>query len=187
MISSADFSFYKFHTVVHKPADRRVRKAGRSSIFLCPCDHAFGSVHVSDVRSGSGSRKSGSSGVGKQVQHLDRASGGTDFFRKPVPVCRLFREESRMFKAERLQIKGQIPVMDLPLLRKAEEFPFSAAFFTSVIMCVWMIPPAVCLFSIPDYLRVRADQDVITPAFQLFPAGTVYDFIIFPTICNPHD
>lgn len=40
---------------------------------------------------------------------------------------------------------------------------------------------------IPDHLGIRAHQDVVAPAFQLLTFRTVYDFIIFPVISNPHN
>lgn len=84
-------------------------------------------------------------------------------------------------------MKDQIPVMDLPLLGKTKKLPFPATLFTAVIVAVRMFPAFVFFLCIPDYLRVRADQEVIAPPLQLLAAGTVYYFIFFSTICNPHD
>ena len=66
------------------------------------------------------------------------------------------------------QVEGKILITDLPLFREIEEFPFTAAFFTAVIVCVRMFPAFVCARCIPDHLRIRTNQDVLPPAFQLF-------------------
>lgn len=60
-------------------------------------------------------------------------------------------------------MKDQIPVMDLPLLGKTKKLPFPATLFTAVIVAVRMFPAFVFFLCIPDYLRVRADQEVIAP------------------------
>ena len=142
---------------------------------------------MSDMCAGSGCCKCSSAGVGKQVQNFDRASGIADLITEPVPVRCLFREETGMFKAEWFQVECQFFVMDLPLLWKIEEFPFATAFFAAVVVTVHMLPVFFLFRGIPDDLRVRAYQCVITPAFQLFAATAVDDFIIFPFICNPHN
>ena len=77
--------------------------------------------------------------------------------------------------------------MNLPLMGQIKEFPFPAALFTAVIVPVWLLPFLLCLRRVPDDLRIRADQKIIPPALQLFPYGTIYDLLIFPVICNPHD
>lgn len=91
-----------------------------------------------------------------------------------------------MFEAERLQVKGQPAVADLPLLGEIEELPFTAALLASVIMPVPVLPAAVGPQSIPDHLGIRTDQKILSPAFQLLAHTAIYDLIIFPFICNPH-
>lgn len=83
-------------------------------------------------------------------------------------------------------MKGQLAVVNAPLLRKVEEFPFSAALFAAVIVAIRMLPSAVIFWGIPDDLRVRTYQKIVAPALQLFAAGGINHFIIFPFICYPH-
>ena len=98
-----------------------------------------------------GSRSYGSpAGIGKQVQNPDRTSGFFYFIAEPVPVDRLLREEPRVLKAEGLQVKGQIPVMDCPLIRQIKEFPFSPAAFASVIVGIPLSPAFMGSGGIPD-------------------------------------
>ncbi len=73
-IAAADFPFYKFDTVIHKPADRRIFQTGRDRVFFRPCDHSFGSVHMSDLCAGSCSCECGAACVGEQIQDFDRAT-----------------------------------------------------------------------------------------------------------------
>ena len=101
MIAAADFTLYEFYTVIDDPADRCISKSGRTCIFFCPGNHAFGGIYVCNACSGSGSGQGSSAGVGKEVQNLDRASGFFDLFREPVPVSSLFREQTGMFETER--------------------------------------------------------------------------------------
>ena len=76
--------------------------------------------------------------------------------------------------------------MNLPLLWETEELPFTAALFAAVIMPVHLFPTAVLLRRIPDDLRIRTDQQIITPALQLFAFGSVQHFVVFPVVSNPH-
>ena len=154
MISSADFTFYELHAVIHKPADRCTGKSGSSSILFCPVHHTLGSVHVSNGSAGCSCSQSSAAGIGKKIQHLDRASRIADLFTEPVPVHSLLREKSCMLEAERLQIKSKVLVMKLPLMRQIKELPLTAATAASVIMSVHMLPATVFAGSIPDYLRV---------------------------------
>ena len=107
-----------------------------------------------------------SSGVGEQVQYFYRASRVFDLFREPVPVGSLLRKESGMLKAEGFQIKSKTFVLNGPLLRQIEEFPFSAAFFAPVVVTVPVLPAGVGLGGVPDDLGVRTDQEIISPPFR---------------------
>src|SRR5699024_12260800 len=49
MISTPDFTFHEFHTVVYQPADRSICKTRGSSVFFCPGDHTFGGIHMEDA------------------------------------------------------------------------------------------------------------------------------------------
>ena len=55
VISTADLTFYKFHTVIYQPADRRFRKPRCSCVFFGPGNHTLGSVYVCNLCTGSGS------------------------------------------------------------------------------------------------------------------------------------
>lgn len=75
MIAAADLTLYEFYAVIDDPADRRIAQSGRTCIFLCPGDHALGGIYVCNARSGSGSGKRSTAGIGKEVQNFDRAAG----------------------------------------------------------------------------------------------------------------
>ena len=135
---------------------------------------------------GSGSGQSCTACVSKKIQDFDRASGFTNLITEPVPVDSLLREKSGVFETEWFQMESKIFVMEIPLLREIKEFPFTAAFFASVIMGVHVFPSTAYLRSVPDHLRIRTDQSVFPPAFQFFSTGSVNYFVFFPVICNPH-
>ena len=67
VIPPADFSFNKFYTVIHQPADRSLRQPGGHGIFLCPAYHAFGGIHMGDGSACPGCSQCGASRVGEQV------------------------------------------------------------------------------------------------------------------------
>ena len=114
--------------------------------------------------SGSSGCESSTTCVSKEIQYFDRSSCISDLLREPVPVRCLFREKSGVLEAERLQIKCQFFIMNLPLFRETEEFPFPAAFLAAVIVAVHMFPSTLGFRGIPDNLRVRTDQSVLSPA-----------------------
>ena len=96
-----------------------------------------------------------------------------------------------MLKAEGLQVKGELlsgwkGVSNLPLLRQIKELPLTTAFGTAMIMSIHLSPTLMFLRRIPDDLRIRAHQEIASPAFQLLTCGTVNDFVIFPVICYEH-
>lgn len=62
-IAPADFPLHEFHAVIHQPSDGGIPKAGGDGIFLCPGDHAFGSVHMGDAGAGFGSGQGGTAGI----------------------------------------------------------------------------------------------------------------------------
>ena len=131
--------------------------------------------------------KGSTSCVGEKIQHLDGTTCITDLVPKPVPVGSLFREKAGVLEAEWLQMEGQLLIMNVPLLRQIKKFPFSTASGASVIVCIRPFPAFVCAWGVPDHLRIRTDQKVVPPFFQLFPTGSVYYLIFFPVICNPHE
>ena len=79
-------------------------------------------------------------------------------------------------------MKGEIAVMNAPLVWKMKKFPFTAAFSAAVVMSVQMFPFFYFFWCIPDDLWIGAQQDIVSPPLQLFSAGGIYDFIIFPVI-----
>ena len=165
MIAAADLTLYEFYAVIDEPADRSVRQSGRSCIFLCPCNHSLRSIYMGNTCSCCRGCEGSAACVSKKIQHFDRSSGISDLLREPVPVCCLFRKKTGMFETKRLQVECKFFIMNLPLFRETEEFPFSTAFLTAVIVTIHMFPAAFCLRSIPDYLRIRTDQSVLSPAF----------------------
>ena len=76
--------------------------------------------------------------------------------------------------------------MNGPLFRQIKKFPFSAAFFTSVIMCIVFAPSFFCFRCIPDDLWVRTYEEIFSPSFQFLTLGTINHLIIFPVLCYPH-
>ena len=186
MISSADLTLHKLHTIIHQPADGRISQSGSNCVFLRPGNHTLGRIYMSN-RSPCCSCCQGSTAcIGKKVQDFYRTSCITDLITKPVPVGRLLRKQACVLKAKRFQMESQILIMNIPLLRQIKELPFSAAFLTSVVMTIHMFPAFIRLRCIPDHLRVRTHQKVIPPAFQLLPTGSIDHFIFFPSVCNPH-
>ena len=168
MIASSDFAFHELDAVVDQPADWSIFKTGGNGVFFCPADHTFGSVYMSDGSSRSRRSQCCASCVGEQVQNFNWAACLFDFFREPVPVGGLFREQTCMFETKRFQMKCEIFVMNGPLFRQIEEFPFSAAAGTAVIMTVHFTPSFMFFRSIPDNLRIGTYQKIVTPAFQFF-------------------
>ena len=131
-------------------------------------------------------------GISEQIQHFDRPSCISDLLREPGPVSCLFREQTRVFKAKGLQIECELLsrrkfIINAPLLRQIKELPLPTTFCASVIMAVHFFPASVLLLGIPDHLRIRTNQQIISPAFQLLSCGTVDNLVIFPLICNKHN
>ena len=90
-----------------------------------------------------------------------------------------------MLEAEGLEPESQAAVMDAPVIGQIEKLPFSAALFAAVIMGVGLFP----FFSpggVPDDLRIRTDQPVLSPPLELFSPGSIDYFVIFPCVSNPH-
>ena len=103
-----------------------------------------------------------------------------------VPVYSLLREKTGMLETEGFQMKSEIFVMKIPLLWEVKEFPFSAAFGAAVVVCIHFVPSRLCLWGIPDNLRIRTNQEIFAPSLQLFSAGSIDYFVFFPAICYPH-
>ena len=150
-----------------------------------------------DMGARGGGGNCGAARVGKKIQHLYRALLQNaflppalpflpDLFCAPVPVYRLLRKETGVFETERLQMEGQIPVVDAPLPGKIEKLPFAASPAAPVVMRIGMFPPLVLVFCGPDYLRIRADQKKAAPTLQLFSLRRIQNLIILPLIRKPH-
>ena len=73
------------------------------------------------------------------------------------------REKSGMFKMKWFQMKFEISIGNLPLLRQIKKFPLSAAFIASVVMSVFLFPLSYFMRCVPNHLRVRAYKNIITP------------------------
>ena len=65
--TSADVRENELYAVIDKPADRCILQTGGERIFLCPCDHSLGRIHMSDLCASRSRSQCGSSGVGKKV------------------------------------------------------------------------------------------------------------------------
>ena len=91
-----------------------------------------------------------------------------------------------MFKRKGRKLEAQVPVGDLPFLGKVEEFPFSAAFGTSVVVAVKLLPLLKQLLCLPYNLGIRTKEIELPPPFQLLSTAGIYYFVISPIICNPH-
>ena len=114
----------------------------------------------------------GAASICKEIENLDGAAGVFYFplyyRREPVPVYCLFGKEPGVFEAEGLKVEMKVVVADLPFVRQIMEFPFAAAFFTAVVMTVRLIPAVFISLGVPDDLRVGTDEDIFSPAFELF-------------------
>ncbi len=191
-IAAPYLALHKFHTVVHKPADRGGGEPGRGGIFLCPADHALGGVDMRHMRSGCRGAQRSATRVCEEIEHPDLARGilgkRTLYDRsRPIPVDSLLGEKPCVLEAEGLEMKCEVVVTDIPLLWELEKFPLPAAVRTSVIVSVWFLPAVILSFGIPDHLGVGPYQYVLSPALELFAGGGIDDFIVLPVVCDPHN
>ena len=186
VVTPAYLPLHELGAVVHQPPYGRVLQPGGDSVLPCPGDHALGGVHVGHGGPGRSGSQCGAPCIGEEVQHLDRASGLPYLFGKPVPVGCLLREEACVHKAEGLQVKGQAFVTDGPLGGEVKELPLPASLFAAVVVGVAFSPALQCLWSVPDDLRVRADQEIVAPALQLFSSAAVQHLVILPVVSYPH-
>ena len=133
----------------------------------------------------------GTAGVAEQVQHLYRAACGTDFFGVPCPVDGLLREHAGVLEASGADDEGELilalAAADLPLFgQTALVLPLAAALIGAVINSICLCPQRALLGRFPHHLRVRADEDGLTPALQTVAVGGIQQFIVFPGICRAH-
>lgn len=94
--ATAEFARDKGLCVVDEPTDGAVSELRKRLIFAGPLDGFAGSVHVSDVRSGSGAREGGEAGVAEQRQNFWRCRGGLDGLGEPVPVAGLIGKNAEV-------------------------------------------------------------------------------------------
>ena len=71
VIAPADLPLDKFSAVVHKPADVSFAKTGQLRIFPGPAHHAFGGIHMCDCCPCRSGCRSGSAGIGEEVENTD--------------------------------------------------------------------------------------------------------------------
>ena len=91
-----------------------------------------------------------------------------------------------MLKAGWADLEFQIPVADGPELRVAAvDLPAAAARRGAVVPGIGFLPLGA-LFRPPNDLRVRPDEDGITPPLQLFSAAGIQDLKILPLVCDTH-
>ena len=133
----------------------------------------------------------GTAGVAEQVQHLYRAACGTDFFCVPCPVDSLLREHAGVLEAggadDESELILALAAADLPLFgQTALVLPLAAALIGAVINSICLCPQGALLGRFPHHLRVRADEDGLTPALQTVAVGGIQQFIVFPGICRAH-
>ena len=92
-----------------------------------------------------------------------------------------------MLKPCRRNFKGQIPILKGPALRdRLPIFPAAASLFRAVVMGVSFSPTGMLPRRIPNNLRIRADQQNISPPFQLFPGRGVQHLISGPILSDSH-
>ena len=141
---------------------------------------------MTDRRTGIQAGQGGAAGVGEEVQHRDGPSRAPDQGTEQIPVDRLLMEQAGVLEAGRGNFEGQLPVLNLPALGKfGEVFPLTAAFAGAVIMGIGAASLAVP-GSVPDDLRVRADEGHLSPALQLFSVRGIQQGVVLPIGCNAH-
>ena len=135
-----------------------------------PGDDLAYRVQVGYVRPGAPGGQGRGSCVGKEVEDLDpssRCGSALNDGAEPVPVDCLLGEEAGVLETEGLEPEGEVSVADRPLLGKVHEFPLPAAFAAAVVMGVRLIPD-LSPGRLPNDLRIRTDQLIASPQFQLF-------------------
>ena len=146
---------------------------------------------MADGGTGSGTGQRSAAGVAKQVQHLHRAVCGADLLLVPRPVDRLFREHAGVLEAGGADDKGELilplAAADLPLFRQtAAVLPLAAALIGAVVDGICLCPQGALLGGLPHHLRVGADEQSFSPAFQPVAVGGIQQFVVFPSICRAH-
>ena len=128
----------------------------------------------------------GPTGIGKQIEYLNRPPGTANFLHDKIPVDRLFGKQARMLKIHGLNIERQLSVLHRPLLRKLAPLPMPAAGIGPEITGIRVLPGTAAPGRFPYGLGVRAHQDLPSPALQFLAIATVQQFIILPILRDPH-
>ena len=152
-------------------------------IFAGPLDGFAGSVHVSDVRSGSGARESGETGVAEERQDFSRRRGGLDDLGKPVPVAGLIGKNAEMAGRSGLDPERKIVAAHGPARgNRLREIPLA-------IFCAWLLKESG-VSGVPRFLRegrrplglrFRADKRDFAEAFELAARAGVEKLIVTPS------
>ncbi len=136
---------------------------------------------MADLRTRFQAGQRGRTRISKQVQHLNRAAGISDFFCGIVPVDRLLGENPRVLKSHGLDAERKTAVPDFPHGRDGlKHIPVSSSGGGTAVTCAGCMPKRILFRGFPDNLRIGANQDDISPAFQTLPRRRVNQFIIFP-------
>ena len=139
-----------------------------------------------DLSPGPGAGCRGAAGISEEVEHLERPRGRANPLRHPIPVDGLFGEKAGVLKARGAHIESQIPIGNDPSFRQlAEKFPFAAALLRTVIYRVRPLPKLRRLLR-PNGLRVRAAQNHLSPALQLFAPAGIQHLVILPIGRDKH-
>ena len=125
-------------------------------------------------------------GVGEQVEYahlspLLHAVG--DEACHPIPVGRLFGEQAGVLESGRADIKAQVFIIHHPPVGQlGEKLPRAAALLAAMIMRLRLAPERRIARG-PNRLRIGAAQIHVVPAFELFAAAAIENFIVLPLIC----
>ena len=141
---------------------------------------------MADLRARRRARDRRAAGVGEEIQHADGAPRIFDLLARKVPVHGLLGEEARVLEVHGLDLKRKVPVFHLPGFGQPVLVPVSAAGGRAVVAALRAAPAAVRVRRLPYRLRVRPHQDLLSPALQLFSAAAVQQFVIFPSVRDPH-
>ena len=164
------------------PAGQR----GGRGVLPGPGNHSAARVDMTDGGSRGGAGQRGCSRVPKEVQHLHGPACRADLVHRKVPVHRLLREHAGVLEAHRLELQRQFAVMNFPHGRDAPPFLPRAAARRGAAITRMRLPPArIRLRRFPDNLRIRANEENLSPALQPFPAGGINQLVILP-LCGSH-
>ena len=128
----------------------------------------------------------GSAGIGKKIEHGDGAVCLADALHAEIPVGGLLREKAGVLEVHGFDLKGEVPISDLPLLGHILLFPLAASGGGTGISGVGTAPQRVLPGSVPDGLGIGPHQDAVAPSLQLFPSAAVDELIVAPFIREPH-